>query len=532
MKYTHRNLVSCFVVLLLILCQTANAQRQNNENVLRKLMIANMAITNLYVDTVNQEKLVEDAITGMLEKLDPHSTYVNAKEAKKLNEPLKGNFDGIGVQYNMLNDTLVVIQPVIDGPSEKVGIVAGDRIVTVNDTAIAGVKMSTEEIMSRLRGPKGTVVKLGVMRAGVSKMVYFNVKRDKIPVKSIDAVYMLRPGVGYVRIGNFGATTHAEFVEALATLQTQGMKDIVIDLQDNGGGYLNAAVDIANEMLEKNDLIVYTEGRVQNRYEFRAKGDGKFKVGKVVILTNEFTASAAEIVSGAVQDQDRGIIIGRRTFGKGLVQRPVDLPDGSLLRITVAHYYTPTGRCIQKPYTKGDKLAYQKDLDERYKHGEFTSADSIHFADSLKYSTIKKQRIVYGGGGIMPDVFVPLDTTLYTTFHRNIAARSIIVTENLRYMDSNRKALKKKYRTFEQFRDEYEVPQSYIDVILKEAEKQKLTPKDDDELKRTVAYMKPQLKALIARDLWTMSEYFAIWNEESNVIKAAVKYLETNTTQE
>lgn len=529
MKYLNTFIARCFMAAILLLCVVNTASAATDENPLRKLAMAYMAINSLYVDSVNQDKLTEDAIVGMLEKLDPHSTYVNAKEAKRLTEPLQGNFDGIGVQFNMLNDTLVVVQPVVDGPSEKAGIVAGDRIVSVNDTAIAGVKMAQEEIMRRLRGPKGSMVKLGIMRIGVSKIAYFNVKRDKIPVKSIDAFYMLTPEAGYVRIGNFGATTHAEFVEAINTLRAKGMKDIVIDLQDNGGGYLNAAVDIANELLDRNDLIVYTEGRRQGRYEFRAKGNGIFREGKIVILTNEYTASAAEIVSGAVQDQDRGIVIGRRTFGKGLVQRPVDLPDGSLMRVTVAHYFTPSGRCIQKPYEKGNKEAYQKDLDERFKHGEFTSADSIHFADSLKYTTIKKQRTVYGGGGIMPDIFVPLDTTRYTPFHRMLSARSVVVTENLKFMDRNRKSLTKKYRTFEQFKKEYEIPQSYIDSILKAAEKLDIKPKDDEELQKTLVSLKPQLKGLIARDIWTMSEYFEIINEDNDVIKAVKKHLGADT---
>ena len=273
---------------------------------LRKLNLAEMAITNLYVDTVNTEKLVEDGIRGMLKGLDPHSTYATAKEVKAMNEPLQGNFDGIGVQFNMVEDTLIVIQPVVNGPSEKVGILAGDRIVNVNDTAIAGVKMSKEEIMKRLRGPRGTKVKLGIVRRGVKNMLYFTVKRDKIPVHSIDAVYMIRPGVGYIRIGNFGANTYKEFMDGVEKLKAQGMRDLILDLEDNGGGYLQAAVKIANEFLQSGDLIVYTEGRRQKRMDYKADGSGKLLTGKVIVLVNELTASAAEIVSGAIQDQDRG----------------------------------------------------------------------------------------------------------------------------------------------------------------------------------------------------------------------------------
>ena len=492
---------------------------------LRKLQIAEMAINNLYVDTVNEEKLVEDAIRGMLKELDPHSTYANAKEVKAMNEPLQGNFDGIGVQFNMVEDTLLVIQPTTNGPSEKVGIVAGDRIVTVNDSSIAGVKMPKEEIMKRLRGPRGTKVRLGVVRRGVKEMLHFTVQRDKIPVKSIDAVYMIRPEVGYIRIGNFGATTHAEFMEGIEKLQQQGMRDLILDLEDNGGGYLQSAVQIANEFLQKNDLIVYTEGLRTRRQEYRADGHGKLLSGKVIVLVNELTASAAEIVSGAIQDQDRGIIVGRRSFGKGLVQRPVDLPDGSMIRLTIAHYYTPAGRCIQKPYKKGDLKEYEMDFENRLKHGELTNRDSIHFADSLKCLTLRKQRTVYGGGGIMPDEFVPLDTLQYTKFHRQLAAKSIIINANLKYIDNNRKQLKKQYPTFESFRDSFQVPQSVIDGIMAEAEKQKVKAKDDAELQRTLPYLRLQLKALIARDLWDMNEYFQLMNTKNHIVQRALQLI-------
>ena len=503
-----------------LLSLNASAQFRINtgeDSPLRKLQYAELAITNLYVDSVNEQKLVEDAIKGMLDKLDPHSSYSTPKEVKELNEPLNGNFEGIGVQFNMMDDTLVVIQPVTNGPSEKVGVIAGDRIVSVNDSAIAGVKMSKEEIMKRLRGPKGTKVELGVVRLGIKDKLKFTVVRDKIPVHSIDATYMIRPGIGYIRIGNFGAHTYDEFVESLAKLQALGMKDLILDLQENGGGYLKAAVDIADEFLERGDMIVYTNGRKVPRSEYKAHGNGKFTKGKVVVLVDGYTASAAEIVTGAIQDQDRGLVVGRRTFGKGLVQRPIDLPDGSMIRLTIAHYYTPSGRCIQKPYTKGGGKDYAMDMVNRLKSGEL---------DSLKYETLRKHRTVYGGGGIMPDYYVPLDTTVYTRYHRELAAKGIIIQQNLRYVDNHRKELKKRWQSFDDYKQQFEVPQQLLDDVVAEGKKQKIEPKDAEELEKSLAYIRLQLKALIARDIWDMSEYFSVINERSEIVKKALEIVE------
>ena len=514
--------------LFSFLAISASAQMRlnlGNDSPLRKLQIAEMAVTNLYVDSVDENKLVENAIVGMLQKLDPHSSYSTATETKAITESLQGSFDGIGVQFNMVDDTLVVIQPILKGPSEKVGIMAGDRIVTVNDTAIAGVKMAKEEIMKRLRGKKGTKVKLGIVRRGISEMLTFVVVRDRIPVNTIDAVYMIRPKVGYIRIGSFGETTYDEFMNGIAKLKEQGMKDLVLDLQENGGGYLQAAVDIANEFLLKNDLIVYTDGRAYGRKEYRAKGNGNLLDGKVIVLINEFSASAAEIVTGAIQDQDRGQVVGRRSFGKGLVQRPISFSDGSMMRLTIAHYYTPSGRCIQKPYKKGDKKSYDMELDERFKHGELYSADSIHFADSLKYYTLRRNRVVYGGGGIMPDFFVPLDTTRYTKFHRQLAAKGLVINASLRYIDNHRAQLKSKYSSFDDFVNSYEIPQTVIDGIYEEGKKQKVEPVDDTERNNTTAALKTQLKALVARDIWDMSQYFQIMNETNDIVRKAVELI-------
>ena len=513
--------------LLLSFSQAIKAQQLNfgYNSPMRKMVLAEMAITNLYVDSVDEKKLVEDGIRGMIEQLDPHSSYSTAKETKEMNEPLQGSFEGIGVQFNMVKDTLLVIQPVVNGPSERVGILAGDRIVSVNDTAIAGVKMSKEDIMKRLRGAKGSKVRLGVVRRGIAGILKFTVVRDKIPVKTLDAAYMIRPHVGYIRIGSFGVTTYNEFMKAVETLKASGMKDLILDLQENGGGYLMAAVQIANEFLHNSDLIVYTQGRKVPRQDYCADGSGRLLDGKVFVLINEYTASAAEIVTGAIQDQDRGTVVGRRSFGKGLVQRPIDLPDGSMIRLTIAHYFTPSGRCIQKPYKKGDAIDYAMDIEKRFEHGELYSADSIHFADSLKYYTLRKHRVVYGGGGIMPDVFVPLDTTQYTKFLRQMAARSYIINANLKYIDVNRKQLKKQFATFNDFNARFEVPQSLIDDVIQAAEKDKIKPKDQQELQATLPQLRRQLKALIARDLWDMSEYFQVINETNPIVVKAVGLL-------
>lgn len=518
-----------WVILFLLLSfpQAIKAQQLNfgYNSPMRKMVLAEMAITNLYVDSVDEKKLAEDGIRGMIEQLDPHSSYSTAKETKEMNEPLQGSFEGIGVQFNMVKDTLLVIQPVVNGPSERVGILAGDRIVSVNDTAIAGVKMSKEDIMKRLRGAKGSKVRLGVVRRGIAGILKFTVVRDKIPVKTLDAAYMIRPHVGYIRIGSFGVTTYNEFMKAVETLKASGMKDLILDLQENGGGYLMAAVQIANEFLHNSDLIVYTQGRKVPRQDYCADGSGRLLDGKVFVLINEYTASAAEIVTGAIQDQDRGTVVGRRSFGKGLVQRPIDLPDGSMIRLTIAHYFTPSGRCIQKPYKKGNAIDYAMDIEKRFEHGELYSADSIHFADSLKYYTLRKHRVVYGGGGIMPDVFVPLDTTQYTKFLRQMAARSYIINANLKYIDVNRKQLKKQFATFNDFNARFEVPQSLIDDVVQAAEKDKIKPKDQQELQATLPQLRRQLKALIARDLWDMSEYFQVINETNPIVVKAVGLL-------
>ena len=529
------------IITVCICTVMVQAQKPNNEAI-RKLQMAEFAIANLYVDKVDEDKLVEEAIIKMLAQLDPHSTYNNAEEVKKMNEPLQGNFEGIGVQFQMIEDTLLVIQPVSNGPSEKVGILAGDRIVAVNDTAIAGVKMSTEDIMSRLRGPKDSEVKLTIVRRGVDDSLYFTVKRDKIPILSLDAAYMIQPKTGYIRINRFGATTAEEFTTALKGLQKKGMKDLILDLQGNGGGYLNAAIDLANEFLQQKELIVYTEGRAARRSDFFAKGTGNFKNGRLIVLVDEYSASASEILTGAIQDWDRGVVVGRRTFGKGLVQRPIDLPDGSMIRLTIARYYTPCGRCIQKPYdntanldgrVKGDdnQEKYNLELVERFNHGEMIHADSIHFADSLKVQTKRLGRTVYGGGGIMPDYFVPIDTTQYTDYHRNLVAKGVVIKSTTGYIEKHRKELKEKYKKFETFNDKFEIDDNFLADIRAMADKEKIEF-NESQYNQSLPLIKAQLKALIARDLWDMNEYYQVMNSMNNSVQQALKLLQNDTYEQ
>ena len=546
MKTIFCNIKSTLLACLLMMTLPMMAQQSTSSELdvqLRKLIYAQGAIVQLYVDTVNIKKLTEDAIRGMLTELDPHSTYTPAKDVQALNEPLAGSFDGIGVQFNMNEDTLVVIQTISGGPSEKVGIMAGDMIVSVNDTAIAGVKMSKEEIMKRLRGPKGTTVNLGVIRPGVNGVQKFKVTRDKIPVYTVDAFYMIDEKTGYVRISNFGSTTINEFVTATNYLTSCGMKNLVLDLQGNPGGYLQAAVNLSDQFLNNNEMIVYTEGRTTGRQEYRA-GKDKIDLNKIVVLVDGYTASAAEIVSGALQDHDRGIIVGRRTFAKGLVQRSIPLPDGAEMRLTIAHYYSPVGRCFQKPYEKGDRRKYDMDMLERLNSGELMSADSIHFPDSLKYTT-KGGRTVYGGGGIMPDVYVPLDTTYYTRLHRELAAKGCINSSILKWLNTNQKRLSKDYNVntfrkererllkdkttnnerfregFVRFKDEFDVPQEMLDILFAKAKDENIEY-TDSMLQATLPFLRIQLKALVARDLFSSSEYYEIMNPISEIYKQGV----------
>lgn len=543
-------------LLLAIFCLSGFAQSMRMSEGTKKVANTMAIIENFYVDEVDDKKLSEDVIKATLDKLDPHSSYISAEDIKEMEEPLQGNFDGIGIMFNMMTDTLYVIETVSGGPSQKVGILPGDRIIMVNDTVIAGVKMSNKNIMSRLKGPKGTSVNVKVMRRGVPDLISFKIVRDKIPIYSLDAAYMVTSEVGYIRLSRFGATTTAEFMEACGKLKKEGMKNLILDLESNGGGYLTAAIEIANQFLDKKQLIVYTEGTKQSRQVAEANSRGALTDGKLVILINEASASASEIVSGAVQDWDRGVIVGRRSFGKGLVQRPFRLPDNSEIRLTVAKYYTPTGRSIQKPYENGKPESYARDVIDRYNKGEMMSADSIHFPDSLKYKTLVNERTVYGGGGIMPDYFVPIDTSRYSAYHNKLIYSGAIYKVSMDEVDKNRKHLLAKYPTVEDFDAKYVVSDEMFAKLDKEmkleikdttsvaseqisstglqhneAEKEKAEIKKKDEesdkegLERSKTLIEAQLKSLIARDLYENAAYYKIMNKENNIYKKGIEII-------
>ena len=516
--------ISLAVTMCLALSFTLSAQRSLPQ-ALQKLMNAEYAISSLYVDSVNEDKLVEEAIKGMLESLDPHSSYTDAKETKELEEPLQGEFSGVGIQFNMNKDTLYVIQTVPGGPSERVGVLAGDRIIYVNDTIIAGVKMKNSDIQKRLRGKKGTNVTIKVKRPGVKELITFRITRDNIPLHSIDAQYMLDERTGYLRISRFGAKTHEEMMDALKELKKQGMTQLIMDLSDNGGGYLNAAIDMCNEFLDRGQLMVYTEGENSPRNEANANGWGEYQDLHMVVMVNQYSASAAEIFAGAMQDWDRAVIVGRRTFGKGLVQRPFKFEDGSMMRLTVARYYTPSGRCIQKPYNRGDKKAYEKELLERANEGEYYSLDSIQFNDSLRYTTRLNHRIIYGGGGVMPDVYVPIDTSEYSTYYRDLSAKGILNQYVIKYVDKNRKSIAKQYSTLDAFDRGFAVSDEMMRDLIAMGE-QDSVKFDEEKYRTSELLLKDIVKGLIARDVYgDQSAYNVIINHRNPDLKAAIEVL-------
>ncbi len=477
-------------------------------------------INRNYVDTVDTKKIMEDAIPVILKDLDPHTVYIPAKDLKKVNEELKGNFGGIGVQFIDFNDTVAVVRVIPHGPSEIAGLRAGDRIVAVNDTVIAGVKMKQKEIMQRLKGEVGTPVNIKIYRPSTKDTIVKELLRGAIPVPSVDVAYMLNKNTGYIKVNRFAATTFSEFSTGLQKLQAQNFKNLIVDLRGNTGGYLGEAINMINEFLPEGKMIVYTKGKSQPKVEHKSTGSGRFQDLPIVVLVDEISASASEIFAGAIQDNDRGKIVGRRSFGKGLVQEQLRLSDGSALRLTVARYYTPTGRCIQKPYSKG-KEAYYNDINQRFLHGEFQKADSIHFNDSLKYIT-PKGNVVYGGGGIMPDVFIPVDTTGYSDYFRKLAGKGYIHKYAFIYVDKHRKELSKlkDYKQILNFIKQHPALPQLIAYGKKHGVKY-----NAEQMKISRKVINTQLNGYIARDVIDDEGYYPIIREIDNTLQKAEKLL-------
>lgn len=516
------------VILLVALLSVGSASlRAQDKNAMSVYKVARFIqyLSNDYVDTINTSKIVEKAIVDMLGQLDPHSFYISREDVQAANEPLEGNFEGVGVEFNILHDTLIVVNPVPAGPSERAGIIAGDRIISVDGKVIAGIGLKNSDVFKLLRGPKGTKVVVTVLRRGLANNLEFTITRDKIPILSLDASYMLAPKIGYVKLNRFALTSEEEFVSALLELQKEGMKDLVLDLRGNGGGYLNAAVAMADHFFEKNNLLVFTEGRNNPRTDYVSSPGGLFTKGKVIVLIDEGSASASEILAGAIQDWDRGIVIGRRSFGKGLVQNQMPLPDGSMIRLTVARYHTPSGRVIQRPYNNGEVENYYKDLYARYSNGEVYHRDSIVFPDSLKYFTLHKKRVVYGGGGIMPDLFVPIDTSFYSDYYGKLIRAGVMNQFTLNWVDANRADLAKQYPNFKLFEAKFQVTEDMLQQIVKIAKEQKVEL-DEKGLETSKTEIQKQVKALIAQSLFSTGHYFRIVNKDNATVQKALNVLQ------
>lgn len=484
-------------------------------------------INYAYVDSIKENKIVEDAIVAALKELDPHSVYISADEVKKMNEPLVGNFEGIGIQFNILNDTLIVVSPIAGGPSEKVGILAGDKIVGVNGENIAGIGLQNSDVQDKLRGKKGTKVNVSILRKSSSKLLDFTITRDEIPIFSVDASFMATPDIGYIKINRFAQNTDKEFSDALESLKKQKMKHLIVDLSGNGGGYLKTAIQLADELLDDKKLIVFTEGNKNPKQEYYTAVKGGFEKGKLVILIDEGSASASEIVSGAIQDYDRGLIIGRRSFGKGLVQKPFTLTDGSAVRLTVARYFTPSGRCIQRSY-EGGKDDYYNEINRRYNHGELMSEDCITFPDSLRYETINSKRTVYGGGGIMPDVFVPIDTSLYSEYFGTVNRKGLLNDFTLSFMDNKRNEIEKKYSSVTDFATNFDAEQELFNQFIEYAKNNEVEPVED-QINTSKPIILNRLKALVARNVWGTSAFYQISNEFNNSYLKAIQEINSDS---
>jgi carboxyl-terminal processing protease len=489
---------------------------------LDKVRLSWQLISTLYVDSVDSHQMAEEAITAMLEKLDPHSVYIPSEEVEAMNEPLDGNFEGVGIEFMILKDTLTVVATIPGGPSVKVGLMAGDRIVEIDGENVAGIGLVNSDVFNLLRGPKGTEVRLKVQRNG--QLLDFVVERDQIPIFSLEAAYLMTDNTGYIKISRFSQSTHDEFVDALKKLKKKGIDHLVLDLRGNGGGYLKAALDIADEFIGGQRLLLYTDGMAIPRSEYESRSGQLWEEGNLVVLIDEGSASASEIVAGAVQDWDRGVIMGRRSFGKGLVQRPFSLPDGSEIRLTIAKYYTPSGRSIQKPYDEGLK-EYHSEIYERFRHGEMMHSDSIHMTDSLIFRTLKEERKVFGGGGIVPDIFIAMDTAYYTPYYRDLVASGSVNRLVMDKLDEHRDDWTKEYSSFADFYKDFSVPDSFIDELTQRAEDAGIELQKE-QLETSLVWLRLQMKALIARNLWSTSEYYQTLNPELPFFETVLDIIE------
>ncbi len=511
----------------LLLNLTAVGQSIGDKEEIQKMITAMQIIDLAYVDSVDMTEIVSKAIEKSLRELDPHSAYLSKDEVQKANEPLEGSFEGIGITFQIYQDTILVISPVPGGPSEKLGILAGDKIVKINDEASVGENIDNEWVMDRLRGKKGTVVNIMIYRNGKNDLLEYSIIRDKIPLNSIDATFMANDETGYIRLNRFSKTSVEEFTKAVSELRDQGMMKLILDLRGNSGGYLNTAIELADEFLKPGKLIVYTEGLHSPKQDFYSSGIGCFEEGQLVIIIDEASASASEIVAGAVQDWDRGIVIGRRSFGKGLVQRPFNLPDGSVIRLTTARYYTPAGRCIQRPYENGVE-DYYMEFSKRYEHGEFLDADSIHFPDSLKYET-NNGRVVYGGGGIMPDVFIPWDSTWISDYYVELRRKGLVNSFSLQYVDTHRAGMLEKYPDLDSFIRDFSIDES-ITLQFRNKSEEEGVPFDEKGWETSGELIKLQLKALIARTIWDISAFYEVMSGLDEEFGRAVNMLEDPET--
>jgi carboxyl-terminal processing protease len=506
-------LFTAYCLLFTTYCSQAQMYQQKMATFLNLL-------DNYYVEDANVDSLVEIGITEILKKLDPHSVYMNAEEIKKANEPLEGNFEGVGIQFQIYQDTIQVVHVIAGGPSQKVGVQDGDKIVFVDTANVAGIGINNDGVFKKLRGKKGTKVMLKIKRPGESDLLSFEIIRDKIPIFAIGAQYMATPEIGYVKLERFSATATEETQTAIDSLKKLGAKKIILDLTSNGGGYLNQAHALSDLFLSNGKLVVYSEGRSQPRIDLNATSDGNFEKGDLVIMVDQNTASASEIVSGAVQDWDRGLVVGRRTYGKGLVQKGYSLPDMSVVRLTMAHYYTPSGRNIQKSYAKGvDK--YHEDIEERYESGELFDSSKIKIIDSTKYYTNSK-RIVYGGGGVTPDIFVGLDTSWASKFYGKLVRSGSFNQFVLDYINNNRTTLEKTYPNVATYIKNFNVDSAFLNKFYAFAKNKKVEPDSAENYTRSIPTIQNQLKGLIAQDLFNGSAYYQITNEQNPIYVRAL----------